>query len=251
MKITKALIIGIQKYNSSSMPSLDGPYADILNIQQFVKSMNPCANIMTLDDHNNNNNPTRNNIINELNNIYNDVNSEEIVIIYYSGHGSNISSSNNDEYDVYYDQVMNVLNNEIIKDNELHTLIVKNKPNKNIKTIVIFDCCHSGDILDLDYKLTDDKFTKIRNINNQNKNKSLTTLISGCAFTQSTTDAPKGGAFTKRFLDILKENNNKVTYSYLFSELQKRLNYLKVYFGMSQEPQVFSSKLISKNDYLF
>jgi hypothetical protein len=265
IQLVKAVLIGIQKYEMSSMHSLDGPYADIQNMSKFIKSINLKCAIKILSDRRSNNiltessdfiEATKNNIINELSNIYKGVNENECVFVYYSGHGSNINSQNKDEYDTQYDQVMNVVNNEIIIDSELHELLVSNRP-PNIDTFVIMDCCHSGDMLDLDYKLINSRFSRIRNFNknkdkiNKNNMRGKTIMISGCSFTQSTTDAPKGGAFTKRFLDIMNDNNNNITYLNLFNDLYKRLNYLKIYFGISQEPQIFSSIFSDSNDYLF
>jgi len=112
----------------------------------------------------------------------------------------------------------------------------------------MFDCCHSGDILDLKYKLIDNEFQQIRDDSSIN-NKVI--LISGCAFMQSTTDAPSGGAFTNRFIDIMRGYKNKITYRILFGELDERLNYIEKYFGLSQDPQVFSSVPLDKDNNVF
>lgn len=233
-----ALLIGIKHYKKSHMSSLDGPYSDVFNMEKFIIEKNKNAKIIKLLDTEKYILPTKENILNELKKLY--TYNKKNIFVYYSGHGSNVKTTNIDEYDKNYDQVMNVMNNEFIRDNELNDILVKNIK-KDIKLLVMMDCCHSGDIMDLKYKMINNEFRKIRNINDI---ENTIILISGCAYTQYTTDAPKGGAFTNSILKILKQNKN-ITYKELYEELQNKLNYLKKYFGMSQEPQIFSSKIIN------
>lgn len=235
----KAILIGIQKYKSSRMKALDGVYEDINNISKLVVKFNEKVKIIKICDNNTDIKPTKENILRELKNI-----KDKRVLIYYSGHGSNVKTTNKDDYDKNYDQVMNVLNNKYISDNELNDVVTKNI-GCNTELTVIMDCCHSGDILDLKYKFIDE-FIEIRKIN-ESKNKIV--LVSGCAFTQYTVDAPKGGAFTGCLLKILEKYNYKITFKELYNELSRGLNYLKTYFGLAQEPQIFSSKKLNKNDY--
>ena len=244
----KAVLIGIKLYKNSGMSSLDGPYQDVMNMETYIKSKNSSSRITKmLDIDKSYIQPTRENILDYLKNLYNDVKPGEKVLIYYSGHGSNVKTNSKDEYDQNYDQAMNVMNNKIVTDNEINGYVTENIP-KKVEVYLIFDCCHSGDIVDLKYKLQKGIFKPIRKSLPDLDNKIV--LMSGCAFTQSTTDAPKGGAFTNRFLDVIKDNH-KVSYLDLYNTLQKDLNYLKVYFGMSQEPQIFSSLSYKETDSIF
>lgn len=246
MKFDKAILIGIQQYKKSGMSRLDGPYSDVSNIEKFIKhdSIN-ITKMLDFDDCKIK--PTRTNIIHMMNNMYNDCKENDKVLIYYSGHGTNLRTVSKDEYDQNYDQAMNVMNNEYVRDNELYSYITKNIPN-GVEVYVIMDCCHSGDILDLKHKLVGNKFKEIRHNSEQLKNKIV--LISGCAFTQSTADAPKGGAFTGCLLKILTEIPN-ISYKDLYNELQMRLNYLKKWFGLAQDPQIFCSLKLDSNESLF
>jgi len=242
--ITKALLIGIQNYG------LDGPHEDIKNMTVFIKQMNPNIKdnmLHILMDKPGFVSPTKKNILYELEHLYDDVKEDQDVVIYYSGHGDNVISKDKDEFDKRYDQAMRVLGGRIL-DNHLNEMVFKNIP-KGTSCYCIFDCCHSGDILDLKYKLIDKKFREIRPSDKDHSNKVV--LISGCGYMQSTTDAPKGGAFTNRFLDIMREYRNEVTYKILFMELDYRLNYLEKYFGMSQDPQMFGSYEIDSDNYIF
>jgi hypothetical protein len=242
----KAVLIGIQNYTKSNFGSLDGPEQDIFNIEKIIKKNKKNAKIVKILDTNTSYvQPTKENIMKELDSIYKDVHENSRVLIYYSGHGSNIKTKNKDEYDKNYDQVMNVMNNKIITDNEINKCIKNNIP-KGVSVYLIFDCCHSGDIVDLKYKLIDNEFKPIRPSDPEMDN--LIVLISGCAFTQSTTDAPKGGAFTNRLLEILEDNKFDISFKDLHVSLNKKLEYLKIWFGMSQEPQIFCSKKLDGNN---
>jgi len=244
----KAVLIGIKLYKNSGMSSLDGPYQDVMNMESYIKEQNSFVRITKmLDIDKSYTQPTRDNILDYLSKLYQDVKPGEKILIYYSGHGSNVRTSSKDEYDQNFDQAMNVMNNQIVTDNEINDFITKNIPEK-AEIFLIFDCCHSGDIVDLKYKLKGERFCPIRKSLPDLDNNIV--LISGCAFTQSTTDAPKGGAFTNRFLDVIK-NDKKVSYVDMYKTLQKNLNYLKVYFGMSQEPQIFSSHVHKETDSIF
>ena len=244
----KSLLIGISRYRYSSLHSLDGVYHDIENISNTIKKFYPSTEISVLLDKDGFTSPTKGNIINAFKNIYNNVDEGDKIFIFYSGHGSNVPSTEKDEYDKNYDQAMNVLHNSIIVDNEINDLIVDKKP-KGVITYVIMDCCHSGDILDLNYKLVNGKFVKIRNSNDTTDGNII--LISGCSAFQSTSDGPGGGAFTNRLIEIINKTDNNMTYSGLHEELEHKLEYLKTYFGMTQEPQVFSNKLIDPNQKIF
>lgn len=241
--IAKVLLIGIQNYG------LDGPHQDIINMIKLIKSLNPNIdnnNIICLVDKPSFLSPTKANILHTLNHIYDNVKEGDDVLLYYSGHGDNLATADKDESD-NHDQAMRVLGGHII-DNQLHDLLFKNIPKKT-SVYAIFDCCHSGDILDLKYKFIDNKFKIIRPSAESIDNKIV--LISGCTQMQSTTDSPKGGAFTNRLIDIMKEYNNKVTYKILFAELDNRLNYLEKYFGMSQDPQIYCTCEQDENSYVF
>jgi len=239
--ITKALLIGIQNYG------LDGPHADIKNIEEYLREFNPeIRELIRISDAPGCIPPTKENIIDQLKRLYESVNENEDVFVYYSGHGDNLATTNSDEFDRRFDQAIRTTNGSI-RDNDIHGYISTDMPS-GTAVYAMFGCCHSGDILDLKYKLIDNEFQQIRDDSSIN-NKVI--LISGCAFMQSTTDAPSGGAFTNRFIDIMRGYKNKITYRILFGELDERLNYIEKYFGLSQDPQVFSSVPLDKDNNVF
>ena len=220
-----ALLIG---NNYSGSNSLRGCHNDIDRIETRLTNSNNInvfsnfkkSNMDILKDAN------RNEILNGFDNLINKINLEKnfddewfscIVFIHFSGHGTWIKDTNNDEID-NKDECIVGNNNSIITDDEIYNKL-SNIYNPNAKIIICFDCCHSGTGIDLGYlynrsnkkyELTNRKLTNIKpNI----------IFFSGCKDEQTSADAylrelsEFGGAFTDSFLD--KGVNNKDIFDYL------------------------------------
>jgi hypothetical protein len=167
------------------------------------------------------------------------------VVIHYSGHGSYIRDTNNEELDGYDECLcpIDYQTNGVISDDYLHELISSFNPNTRIT--VVFDCCHSGSALDLPYCYkTSEQYVK-----EHKKCPVNVTLISGCRDNQTSADANFSdrfsGALTKNMLNILTKNPN-ITPSLLLDNLHTVLSVQ----GFTQLPMISSTKLI-KNIKLF
>ena len=186
-----ALLIGINYFNTSH--ELNGCINDSNNIHKYLNTKLGYLdeNITKLTDNPDtpkNLQPTKDNIINSLQNIINNIKEKKLteLFLFYSGHGSNIYDDSGDERDGMDEIIIPVDYNEghIIKDDKFNELI--NTIPETCKVFALFDCWNSGIILDLKYLLK----TKTKNIVNKNiniKNPNIY-LISGCKDNQTSAD---------------------------------------------------------------
>lgn len=153
----KALLIGINYIGSKFQ--LKGCFNDVKNIKEFITSKYnfPEANmiIMTDDQKDPRFIPTRSNIINAIRWLVDGAKAGDSLFFHYSGHGGqveDIEHKDGDESDGLDETIMPVdfeQNGQII-DDELHQLMVKPLP-EGVRLTAIFDCCHSGTVLDVPY----------------------------------------------------------------------------------------------------
>lgn len=221
-----AILIGIN-YISDPLNKLSGCVDDITLIQKLLISdygyNSENTYFMVESSKNLDLIPTKQNILNQINKIIPIIKSGDILIFYYSGHGSQIpdtsnSEKNNPDTPGYDDCIcpcdFSKYPNQtgFITDLELKKLLVDRIP-KGAKLRAFFDACHSGTILDLEFvwlqnseffqeykpdKLSDDVLS-----------------ISGCRDNQTSADSWNKqnrmamGALTMMLIKVLK-NTKKI-----------------------------------------
>ena len=207
IKNKKALLIGINY--------LDTPYAlsgciddttrmkDLLSLHSF----NDFQILTDLTDIK----PTKQNILNQLQNLINNAASGDLLFFYFSGHGSYTYDSNNDETDGR-DEMLVSLDLQPIIDDELKS-ILQNSMKRELTIIGLFDSCHSGTILDLKYNYLD-----TNNYDNYSENNKVSEcqgnviMISGCMDSQTSAEAlinnKAQGALTWSFIESINKNPN-------------------------------------------
>ena len=154
----RALIIGIHKYVYKEAPTissrqfinLDGPVNDAKAMRDLLISdkfgfKNENITLITEDDA-----ATRERILFELNKLVKLSESGDVVVIYYSGHGSQIKTKSKTEADSLDETIVPCdawkgTEKDIrdIRDKEL-LKIYNELLDKGVHLIVIFDSCHSG-----------------------------------------------------------------------------------------------------------
>jgi len=154
----RALIIGIHKYEYKEAPvdnprqfkNLDGPVNDARSMRDLLVSdkfgfKNENITLITEDDA-----ATRERILNELNKLVKVSEAGDVVVIYYSGHGSRIKTKSKTEADSLDETIVPCdawkgTDKDIrdIRDKEL-LKIYNELLAKGVHLIVIFDSCHSG-----------------------------------------------------------------------------------------------------------
>lgn len=247
MEQKKALLIGINYKNTES--ELYGCINDVLNMKLFLmKHGYKEENIILLSDDSIIK-PTKVNIMDQLYKLITSGYSK--LFFHYSGHGSRIKDTSNDEDDGQ-DECLVPLQYEsdgFLLDDEIYGLMKLLQPNQSITCLM--DCCHSGTIMDLPYELSETLVTKKLSFK-KNKNKILRgqcIMISGCLDKQTSADAyldnKNQGAFTNAFLSIYEEN----------MDYQKCIMNIRSYLqknNFSQYPTMSTGiKLSLKNKFIF
>lgn len=221
-----ALLMGANYYSIPSV-QLNGCIDDINNmrtllINNFGYSPN---NIFMLHDDTNDKSllPTRENMINKLNNIVQLSNNASEIWIHYSGHGSQISKIIGNNV-VGVDNVIVPIDyeaNGFIIDDELFRIFSKSK----CPTIILMDSCHSGTVCDLPYTteyLYGNVFkqTRTNRVNIDNKN---VFMMSGCKDWQTSEDIQDSGqfegAFTDAFITSMTTNKFNVNIKKLYQDV--------------------------------
>ena len=241
-----ALLIGINYINTPY--ELNGCINDIINVQKLLKN-NYGYDKFTMISEKHAIKPTKQNIIEQLNKTIDNIIKNNINEFWfsYSGHGTTIRDYNNDEVD-NQDEVLvpGDYNNGYIIDDELCE-IFKRIPS-TCKVFCMFDCCHSGTILDLKYKYINNEKSNLEN--KERMNHKNIHMISGCMDNQYSMDTwnrekkQYNGALTMAFLDIVKNNNNIK----LLDLLSKMRNYLKSR-NFTQIPQLTSNTEVDNDIY--
>lgn len=143
--MTKALLVGINKYNKSHL-NLNGCINDLWDFYILLNGVYGIKenDIYTLTDEM----ATFENISKCIYKVLRLANKNETVIIYYSGHGTQVPDLDGDELDGL-DEVLcpHDFNwKKTFTDDILSSLIITNaKENSNI--YLVFDCCHSGTLI--------------------------------------------------------------------------------------------------------
>mmetsp|Transcript_13984 Transcript_13984/g.22166 ORF Transcript_13984/g.22166 Transcript_13984/m.22166 type:complete len:366 (+) Transcript_13984:57-1154(+) len=153
---TKALLIGIN-YSKSAAP-LQGCHQDVRNMSAWLLSQNfGVSNTRTLLDSDEAGvwgNPTHENIKLGLQWLAKDAKKGDSLFFHFSGHGTSVRDDNDDEIDALDEAIVPVdfRTSGVIVDDLILEHLVLQLP-EGVKLTCLFDCCHSGSIVDLPYKL--------------------------------------------------------------------------------------------------
>jgi len=227
-KPKRALLIGINYDNDASL-KLNGCVNDVFAMSNMLIDVYGYSksNIIIMHDSASPNLvPNRTNILRELTTIIaNSQNSSEIWI-HYSGHGTYIRDSNGDETDRNDEAIVpcDVNNTGPIIDDQLLTIFSQSK----CLTYLIFDCCHSGSICDLQWRF--EYVPTKRNYLRFNESKRLLPnpniiMISGCRDNQTSADAYNietkmaMGAMTNALIDSIRSNNYNATLLKIYADM--------------------------------
>jgi hypothetical protein len=232
-----ALLIGCNY--TGTQYELNGCINDIENIQNKLKTQYQFNNVLIMTD-NTSKKPTKANILDEVKNLLKNAKSGDKLFLAFSGHGTTIKDTNGDEKDGL-DEMFVPLDFNYISDDEIKILI-NTHLKKDVTLFALFDCCHSGTILDLRYQYFDSE----KKDNSTENTKGTETIgnvimISGCMDNQTSDDAfinsKYQGAMTWSFLEVVNKNPN-VTWKELITTMRSTLKTSKY----QQIPQLSSGK---------
>jgi hypothetical protein len=151
----KALLIGINYLQTSN--KLFGCINDVNNMNTYLTGRYPTCLIQTLTDAGATK-PTKANIMTALTWLRTGVSSGDKIYLHYSGHGSTVRDTNNDETDGY-DEAIVSSSNEVILDDYINTNFIRNIPS-GVSLYCVFDSCCAGTVLDLPYNV---RYTQAKN----------------------------------------------------------------------------------------
>ncbi|KAG7368594.1 caspase domain containing protein [Nitzschia inconspicua] len=153
----RALIIGITYTNSPH--ALAGCQNDCRNVIAFLKKVHSFEDediTLLLDDPvacDDLNQPTKKNILRTFRTFSMQCQEGDVVFIHYAGHGIAVEARSCDEPDCFQEALLPVdyMTSGEILDVDIFRLLLIPMP-KNVLVTALFDCCHSGTILDLPFQ---------------------------------------------------------------------------------------------------
>ncbi|KAJ3254400.1 Ca(2+)-dependent cysteine protease [Boothiomyces macroporosus] len=150
----RALLIGINYTGTQSQ--LSGCINDVKNVHNFIKDQYSDIRILT-DDQQGPNVPTKANIIESFKWLVSGAQPGDSFFLHYSGHGSTQKDEDGDEVDGLDNTICPLDYNTqgMIVDDDMNTILVQALP-EGSRMVAIFDCCHSGTMLDLPFMYTID-----------------------------------------------------------------------------------------------
>ena len=165
----------------------------------------------------------------------------EVAYFHFSGHGTQTPDVNKDEKDAYDEGICpsDFATNGIIIDDQLLKIFSQFNPKTTL--ILVFDCCHSGSIMDLPYEYSEESIKQLNHKLDTQLRIPKIIMLSGCMDSQTSEDAFNtqtrqfGGALSMCLLRVLQEEIVEVPQLY-----EKIINYVKQ-GGYSQRPILSSS----------
>lgn len=204
--LKRALLIGINYTGTSQQ--LNGCINDVIEVEKLLVSLKYSEIVSLTDTTANlrtNKRPTRENIISWMKTMMEKTKDKDTLVVYYSGHGSYTTDRNSDETDGKDELICPVdyATNKGITDDEMNSLFINNL-HSGAKLRCIFDCCHSGSILDLQYRYAQFRRQEIDSARATTKN---IICLSGCKDDQYSYETWVGkarGALSVNFITAAK-----------------------------------------------
>lgn len=244
----KALLIGINYTGTSSQ--LNGCINDVIHMNEHLKTHGYTDIKMLRDDLSAENKPTYDNIIAGFKWLTDGATADSRLFVHYSGHGSYIADKSGDEIDGNDECICPLDYNSagFIIDDDLKRYLVDPLP-AGAKLNALFDCCHSGTVLDLKYNVKvrlQGRKTRI-NIdidNHYTDSNADICLFSGCKDNQTSADAWEERKFQGAMtFGYLKTYIDGITYSDFITKLTAFLKSS----GYQQIPQMSTGRQLNIN----
>lgn len=256
IKNKKALLFGLNYENTYN--ELNGCINDANNISNFIQNFGFKKDNINIYTDDTEIKPTASNIITLITDFLKNALDNDLLFLYYSGHGSYTYDSGGDELDKK-DEVIVSLDLFGIKDDDLKN-IIKNYLKKNVTLFCLFDCCNSGSILDMKYQYLESLNYNLNNNTISDTNDIETNgnvvLISGCRDEQysyetnqintQTNNTQIQGLMTTNFINIVN-SDPLITWKNLLIKLRDNIKKI----NNEQLPQLSSGKLININSKVY
>ncbi|KAF8628785.1 hypothetical protein AX15_003724 [Amanita polypyramis BW_CC] len=242
----KALCIGINY--SGQRNELKGCINDALNMRKFLmqnyRFRSSEIMILTDDGRDPRRHPTRQNMLAGMQWLVEGARPHDSLFIHYSGHGGQKRAEDDEEADGLDEVIFPVDFKESgdIIDNELNQILVKPLP-PGCRLTGVFDCCHSGTVLDLPYLHSAHGRIKKTHISKRARRSEPppadVMCFSACKDDETSADTFEGGmyvgAMSYALIKVLKENSDQ-TYDQVLHSVRTLLRP-----KYKQKPQVGTS----------
>jgi hypothetical protein len=239
----KALLIGINYVGTES--ELKGCINDVIHMRLFLLSEGFKENEIHMLTEASPLHPTYTNIVNELDWLQDGATNESNLFLHYSGHGGSMLDTSGEEEDHRDETIcpLDMDNRGQIKDDILRRFV--DKLPTGCRLTAIFDCCHSGTVLDLKYNWSGNpKYAGSYNIitNTEKETKANVMVLSGCLDAQTSADTFEDGraqgALTYGFLATVAKCRGKSRDIVSCDTMLKCLDKFLRAKGYSQKPQL-------------
>ncbi|KAJ3322650.1 60S ribosomal protein L8B [Boothiomyces sp. JEL0866] len=146
----RALLIGINYVGQTH--ELSGCYNDVEEMKKYLEKVGFDEFMVMTDEQTGDLYPTKVNICKAFRWLVADAHPHDTFFLHFSGHGGSIKDEDGDESDGYDETLFPVdyLQEGVLIDDDIHMMVVKTLP-PGSKLTSVFDCCHSGSLLDLPY----------------------------------------------------------------------------------------------------
>jgi uncharacterized caspase-like protein len=215
--------------------------------------------IRIITDDNPDDLPTKENILKAMRELVHGAQPGDSFFFYFSGHGMQIKDLEGDELDgldecicaMDYrgDQQYQDCNTPgLIVDDTMHEIMVEPLP-PQCRLTAIFDCCHSGTILDLPVVYNSKGAAKpfIHPdgpwVRSQKLSSADVVSLSASKDNQEAAESPEGGVLLRAFIDSMSRYGNTLTYNGLVGYMRDYM----VRHGFDQKPQLSASHRIDTN----
>lgn len=240
----KALLIGINYVGTES--ELAGCINDVIHMKKYLLSEGyEEADIRILTEASQVH-PTYDNIVAGFDWLQRNATADSNLFLHYSGHGGSVYDSSTEESD-HRDETICPLDMDTkgqMKDDVIRTLLVDKLP-AGCHFTALFDCCHSGTILDLRYNWTGNpKYAGAYQIvtNTERETKAHVMVLSGCLDAQTSADTVEDkiaqGAVTYAFLASVSKCRSKGREIVSCDTMLKCLDKFLRAKGYEQKPQL-------------
>jgi hypothetical protein len=213
----KALLIGINYTNT--LYELTGCVDDTTRMKEILTKFG--FNSFTILTDSRDVKPTKEAILRELKNMIDKSSAGDLLVFYFSGHGSYTYDKNGDESDNKDEMIISSDLQGVI-DDEIKQILTTMK--SGVTLFGLFDSCHSGTMFDLKFNYTDNNnYSETTDNDKASECNGNVIMISGCMDNQTSSEANINGkiegAITWSFIESIKlsETENK------YNELSWRL----------------------------
>lgn len=240
MPLKVGIVFGLNYEHSDH--ALPGCINDAISLRSYLLQTRHYDDVELYTDHTSTK-PTKMNIMRALYNLMIRTHAQHIgeVWISYSGHGTQIQDTSGDETDSKDEALvpLDFKTRGVITDDLFRRILSYLHP--RTRCVILTDCCHSGTIVDLPFRLssrTEEAIDSSRPSTHPHSHPAHILHIAACRDAQTALDVNAAGVCTTAFLKVVHRNPGHIT----CMELLKQMEHAIAAAGHLQVVQMSSSR---------